>query len=296
MNMYQQDSFWNSFKRGFLRMPTVIRTLIAVNVIVFIFQAFFGGIQIGNQSLNRIIVNWFGFDPDLGTAITQPWRFVTYMFLHGGGFHLLFNMLWLWWMGRAVEEGLGPRKFAVIFFGAGIGGAVFHIALSFLYGTSMVIGASGAVFGVMVAFAYMYPTMPIMLFLLPPIQARYVVAGLIVFDVLFIGAGDNVARLVHLGGAGIGYLLVRAHYNGTDLSKFVRPIEKIWNPELSGSSAKKKKRKKKNKDMYSVSDVEILDEEEISDLDEILEKISKHGYDGLTSEEKKRLFDLSKRN
>jgi membrane associated rhomboid family serine protease len=296
MNMYQQDSFWNSFKRGFLRMPTVIRTLIAVNVIVFIFQAFFGGIQIGNQSLNRIIVNWFGFDPDLGIAITQPWRFVTYMFLHGGGFHLLFNMLWLWWMGRAVEEGLGPRTFAVIFFGAGIGGAVFHIALSFLYGTSMVIGASGAVFGVMVAFAYMYPTMPIMLFLLPPIQARYVVAGLIVFDVLFIGAGDNVARLVHLGGAGIGYLLVRAHYNGTDLSKFVRPIERIWNPELSGSSAKKKKRKKKNKDMYSVSDVEILDEEEISDLDEILEKISKHGYDGLTKEEKKKLFDLSKRN
>lgn len=278
-------------------MPTVIRTLIAINVIVFIFQAFFGGIEISGQSLNRYIVDIFGFDPDLVTAITQPWRFVTYMFLHGGGFHLLFNMLWLWWMGRAVEEGLGPRTFAVIFFGAGIGGAFFHVALSFLYGTSMVIGASGAVFGVMVAFAYMYPTMPIMLFLLPPIEARYVVAGLIVFDVLFIGAGDNVARLVHLGGAGIGYLLVKAHYNGVDLSKYVRPIEKIWNPELSGFNKKKKeKKRKKNRDMYSVSDVEILDEEEISDLDEILEKISKHGYDGLSKEEKKRLFDLSKRN
>ncbi|MDZ7755932.1 MAG: rhomboid family intramembrane serine protease [Rhodohalobacter sp.] len=278
-------------------MPTVIRTLIAINVIVFIFQAFFGGIQIGGQTLNRYIVEWLGFNPDLVTAVTQPWRFVTYMFLHGGGFHLLFNMLWLWWMGRAVEEGLGPRTFAVIFFGAGIGGAFFHVALSFLYGSSMVIGASGAVFGVMVAFAYMYPTMPIMLFLLPPIQARYVVAGLILFDVLFIGAGDNVARLVHLGGAGIGYLLVKAHYNGVDLSKFVRPIEKIWNPELSGFSKKnKEKKRKKNRDMYSVSDVEILDEEEVSDLDDILEKISKKGYDGLTKEEKKKLFDLSKRN
>ncbi|WP_322570550.1 rhomboid family intramembrane serine protease [Rhodohalobacter sp.] len=295
--MYQQDSFWNSFKRGFMQMPTVIRTLIAINVIVFIFQAFFGGIQIGGQTLNRYIVEWLGFNPDLVTAVTQPWRFVTYMFLHGGGFHLLFNMLWLWWMGRAVEEGLGPRTFAVIFFGAGIGGAFFHVALSFLYGSSMVIGASGAVFGVMVAFAYMYPTMPIMLFLLPPIQARYVVAGLILFDVLFIGAGDNVARLVHLGGAGIGYLLVKAHYNGVDLSKFVRPIEKIWNPELSGFSKKnKEKKRKKNRDMYSVSDVEILDEEEVSDLDDILEKISKKGYDGLTKEEKKKLFDLSKRN
>ena len=278
-------------------MPTVIRTLIAINVIVFIFQAFFGGIQIGGQPLNRYINDLFGFNTNLVTAVTQPWRFVTYMFLHGGGFHLLFNMLWLWWMGRAVEEGLGPRTFAVIFFGAGIGGAFFHMALSFLYGSSLVIGASGAVFGVMVAFAYMYPTMPIMLFLLPPIEARYVVAGLIVLDVLFLGDADRVARLVHLGGAGIGYILVKAHYNGVDLSKFVRPIEKIWNPELSGFSKKnKEKKKQKNRNMYSVSDVEILDEEEVSDLDDILEKISKHGYDALTKEEKKKLFDLSKRN
>lgn len=276
-------------------MPAVIRTLIAINVMVFVFQAFFGGIQVGNQSLNRIIVDYLGFSPNLMTALTQPWRFVTYMFLHGSGFHLLFNMLWLWWMGRAVEEGLGPRSFSVVFFGAGIGGAFFHIALSFLYGTSIVIGASGAVFGVMVAFAYMYPRVPIMLFLLPPIEARYVVAGLIVFDVLFIGAGDNVARLVHLGGAGIGYLLVKAHYRGTDLSKYVRPIERIWNADLAKSRSSKAG-KKKNRNMYSVSDVEILNEEEVSELDDILEKISKDGYDGLTAEEKKKLFELSKRN
>lgn len=290
--MYQQDSFGGAFKRGFLRMPVIIRTLIALNVLIFIFQALFGSIQVGDRSLNEFIVRYFGFDPTLSTAITQPWRFVTYMFLHGSGFHLLFNMLWLWWMGRAVEEGLGPRTFSVVYFGAGIGGAFFHIALSFLYGTSFVIGASGAVFGIMVAFAYMYPRTPIMLFLLPPIEARYVVAGLIAFDVLFIGAGDNVARLVHLGGAGIGYLLVKAHYGGTDLSKIVRPIERLWNPEM----AKPKKTKPKNKKMYSVSDVEIVDETNQSELDEILEKISRKGYDGLTAEEKKKLFELSKKN
>jgi membrane associated rhomboid family serine protease len=294
--MYQQDSFGSAFKRGFLRMPIIIRTLIAINVIIFIFQAFFGGIQIGDRSINEILVTWFGFDPSLSVAVTQPWRFVTYMFLHGGGFHLIFNMLWLWWMGRAVEEGLGPRTFSVIYFGAGIGGAFFHIAFSFLYGTSFVIGASGAVFGIMVAFAYMYPRMPIMLLLLPPIEARFVVAGLIVFDVLFIGAGDNVARLVHLGGAGIGFLLIRAHYRGADLSKFVRPIEKIWNPELSSSGRKKKSSRPKNKKMYSVSDVEIVEETSESELDAILEKISKEGYDGLTAEEKRKLFELSKRN
>lgn len=290
--MYDNESFGSAIKRGFLAIPVLIRSLIAVNVAVFAIQALFGGLQIGNASLNRLIINYLGFDPNFLTAITQPWRFVTYMFLHGSGFHLLFNMLWLWWMGRAVEEGLGPRTFSVIYFGAGIGGAFFHIALSFLYGTSMVIGASGAVFGIMVAFAYMYPRVPIMLLFLPPIEARFVVAALIALDVLFIGAGDNVARLVHLGGAGIGYLLVRAHYKGTDLSKFVRPIERIWNPDLAGN----KKKKSKNKKMYSVSDVEIIEESNESELDAILEKISKQGYDGLTAEEKRKLFELSKRN
>jgi len=278
--------------RGFKRIPPVIRTIIAINVIVFILLAVVGGIRVGDQSLNRYIVDYLGFNPSIGTAITQPWRFVTYMFLHGGGFHLLFNMLWLWWMGRSVEESIGPRSFAVIFFGSGIGGAFFHIAFASLYGTSMVIGASGAVFGVMVAFAYLYPRAPIMLLFLPPIEARFVVAGLIAFDVLFIGSGDNVARLVHLGGAGVGYLLIKAHYEGKDLSAIVRPIERLWQQ----SPSKKSPKKPKNKKMYSVSDVEIVEETNQDELDQILEKISKSGYDGLTKEEKRKLFDLSKKN
>lgn len=290
--MYQQESFGSAFKRGFMRIPPVIRTIIAINVVIFVLQAIIGNIQIGGQNLNRYIIQYLAFDPSLWNAITQPWRFLTYMFLHGGGFHLLFNMLWLWWMGRSVEESIGPRSFAVLFFGAGIGGAFFHIALSFLYGTNLVIGASGAVFGVMVAFAFMFPRAPIMLIFLPPIEARFVVAGLIVFDVLFIGAGDGVARLVHLGGAGIGYLLIRAHYRGHDLSRYVRPLENIWK-----ESPKKEKKRAKNTKMYSVSDVEVVEETfGQKELDKILEKISKQGYDGLTAEEKRKLFELSKRN
>lgn len=290
--MYQQESFRSAFMRGFKRIPPVIRTIIAINVIVFIIQAVLGGIQAGDQSINRYIVEYLGFNPSVRTAFTQPWRFVTYMFLHGGGFHLLFNMLWLWWMGRSVEESIGPRSFAVIFFGSGIGGAFFHIAFASLYGTSMVIGASGAVFGVMVAFAYLYPRAPIMLIFLPPIEARFVIAGLIAFDVLFIGSGDNVARLVHLGGAGVGYFLIKAHYEGKDLSAIVRPIERLWQQSPKTKSSKKPK----NSKMYSVSDVEIIEEMNQDELDEILEKISQSGYDGLTKEEKKKLFELSKRN
>lgn len=296
MNMYQQESFSSAFWRGFKRIPVIIRSVIGISVVIFVFQALFGNIQIGGVSLNSYIVEYLGFDPSFKTAITQPWRFVTYIFLHGSGFHLLFNMLWLWWMGRAVEEQIGPRSFAVLFFGSGIGGALFHIVLSFLYGTNIVIGASGAVFGVMVAFAYLFPRVPIMLLFFPPIEARFVVAGLIVLDVLFIGAGDNIARLVHLGGALVGYLLIKAHYQGKDLSAFIRPIENLWSGGNKSARSGSFKKRARNKKMYSVSDAEIIEETTQDDLDQILEKISKDGYDGLTKDEKRKLFELSKNN
>lgn len=270
--------------RGYKRIPTVIRVIITINVVVFVLQA------LGGSSMNSVLVRYLAFDPEWHTAFLQPWRLVTYMFLHGSGFHLLFNMLWLWWMGVAVEENLGPRTFAVIYFGSGIGGALLNVAFALLVGGNFVIGASGAVFGVMVAFAVMFPHMPIMLFLLPPIEARFVVAGLIVFDLLFLGAADSVARIVHIGGAAVGYLLIRAHYSGYDLGAVARTIE--------GFFKRSPKKRKPNKNMYSVSDVEIMDEgrdENSKELDDILEKISKGGYDALTTDEKRKLFELSKR-
>jgi len=280
--MYQ-DSFFGAAKRGFMSLPVAIRTIIAINVVVFIIQALAG------QSGNRFLVKALAFNPDWQTAFLQPWRFITYMFLHGSGIHLLFNMLWLWWMGRSVETTLGPRTFIVLYFGSGIGGALLNVLLSFLLGSSLVIGASGAVFGIMVSFAYLFPRAPIMLIFFPPIEARFVVAGLIALDLLFIGSGDNIARAVHLGGAGVGYLLIDAQYRGVDLSGYVRKIESLWQHRPSSG-------RKRNKNMYSVSDVEIVDETEQTELDKILEKISEKGYDGLTDEEKKKLFDLSKRN
>lgn len=281
------ESFGSSLKRGYMGLPVAIRIIITLNVLVFLIQA------LGGQTFNNFLVQWFAFYPEWQTAVFQPWRMVTYMFLHGGGFHLLFNMLWLWWLGRVVEETLGPRSFTVIFLGSGIGGAILDILFAQFLGINLVIGASGAVYGIMVAFAMLYPTTPIMLLFLPPIQARYVVAGLIALDVLFLGASDGTARIVHLGGAGIGYLLMKARAGGLDLSGIVRPIERIWY-ELKGTY-KKKKEAPKNPNMYSVSDAEIVEDVEQSELDEILEKISQKGYDALTKEEKRKLFELSKK-
>lgn len=288
--MYQ-DSFLGSVKRGYFNLPVAIRVIITINLVIFLFQVFVG------STVNNVLVNAFAFVPEWQTTLFQPWRLVTYMFLHAGGFHLLFNMLWLWWMGRAVEETLGPRTFTTIYLGSGIGGALLDVAFAQFLGINSVIGASGAVFGVMVAFAMLYPRMQIMLFLLPPIEARYVVAGLIVLDVLFLGSSDNTARIVHIGGAGIGYLLMKMQMAGQDLTAWTRPFNRIiygLKGAYSGSQSKKSKPRSSN--LRSVSDVEIVDEKEGTELDDILEKISRKGYDGLSKEEKRKLFELSKRN
>lgn len=279
------DSFGGSIKRGFMNLPVAIRTIIAANLMIFVLQT------LGGPSLNTWIVNYFGFDPALPTVFTQPWRMFTYMFIHGGFLHFLFNMLWLWWMGKSVEQTLGPRTFSVIYFGAGLLGALVDAIFALAFASKLVIGASGAVTGILVAFAMLFPTAPIMLFLFPPIQARYFVAGWIAIDILFLGSGDGVARLVHLGGALGGYLMVKAHLNGTDLSIVIRYVEYIF-----GKVKPKSKQRKRNKNMSIVQDATIVEEVDQTELDEILEKISKHGYDSLSKEEKRKLFELSKKN
>lgn len=286
------ESFGSSIKRGFMGMPVAIRTIIGLNLAIYLIQIL--GQIFGGSAFSNAIVGAFAFYPELQTTIFQPWRLFTYMFLHAGAWHIIFNMLWLWWMGRSVEQTLGPRSFTVIYLGSGVGGALLDVLFAQFLGINYVIGASGAVFGVMVAFAMLYPRMPIHLFLLPPIEARYVVAGLIALNVLALGGNSNVAHIVHLGGAGIGYLLMRARQGGVDLSGVVRPIENIWY-EMRGAY-KKKEPVSKNKNMYSVSDVEIVEEVEQSELDEILEKISQKGYDALSKEEKRKLFELSKKS
>ncbi len=283
------DSFGNSAKRGFMRMPIAIRTIIVINAMMFFIQLLFQGLT------GISLTVYLGFIPDLWTTISQPWRIVTYMFLHSlsNPFHFIFNMLWLWWMGRPVEEAIGPRSFLTVYFGAGLAGALIDVIVSLTGNPVPVIGASGAVYGIMVAFAMLFPRTPIMLFLLPPIEARYVVGGLIALDVLFLNNGDNVARFVHLGGALGGYLLMRARAQGTDLSIIPRYFEYLFmkvKPKATTAP------KAKNKKMSIVSDAEIIEEVEQSELDEILEKISRNGYDSLTKEEKRKLFELSKKN
>lgn len=269
-------------------MPPGLRWILTINFAVFFVML------LTPSGVTDFLFNTFGFYSAPGRAFSEPWRFVTYMFLHAGLFHIFFNMLWVWFLGRMVEEQLGTKNFLVIYFGAGIGGALIDVLITSITGGGEIptVGASGAVFGVMVVFAMLFPTFQLMLLLLPPIQARYLVAGLIIIDFLLIGSGGNINRIVHLGGALWGYLLLKMYYRGYNYDAWISSItDRFKRRPHPGKTSPKT-----NPKMSSISDAEILDEEDQNELDRILEKISKSGYEGLSAEEKRRLFEISKRD
>lgn len=153
------------------------------------------------------------------TQYFKPWQLLTHMFLHGGISHLAFNMLALWSFGRILEKIWGVQRFLMFYIACGVGAAVIsQLVDQFILGTvyGSTVGASGAIYGLLVAFAMMFPNFKIMLIFLPvPIAAKYFVPVLLLIDVTagFTGFsifGQNIAHFAHLGGALMGFLMV--HY------------------------------------------------------------------------------------
>jgi membrane associated rhomboid family serine protease len=135
------------------------------------------------------------------------------MFTHSPGnfFHIIFNMFGLWMFGKVLEQFWGGKRFLNFYLICGIGGAILHLLMQYIMGNyGPAVGASGAVMGIFVAFAYLFPNTPLMLMFIPvPIKAKWLVMGLIAFD-LFGGfsGGGNIAHFAHLGGAITGFIMV----------------------------------------------------------------------------------------
>lgn len=170
-----------------------VRRLIVANVLVFFFQRI-------DPALTDALI----FVPDL--ALSRPWTFVTYMFLHAGIFHILFNMLALYWFGGRVEERLGSNRFITLYVLSGIGGA----ALSFITPHVAILGASGAIMGVMMAYAMYWPRARFFIYGVIPVEAWLLVVIYVITDIAGVGFGGGaVAHFAHLGGLATGFLYVK---------------------------------------------------------------------------------------
>jgi membrane associated rhomboid family serine protease len=195
-----------SYSLGPGPLPPVIRKLIIANVVAFLISSVAPGIML-----------WFGLRPADVFGRLQIWQPVTYMFLHGGLFHLLFNMLALWMFGVELERMWGSRYFLKYYFVTGVGAAATTLVLSLvpmaggeqLY-YSLTVGASGAVYGLLLAYGLYFPDRPIYLYLVFPIPAKYFV--MIVGAISFfssLGGASGVAHTAHLGGLLAGYLYLK---------------------------------------------------------------------------------------
>ncbi len=214
------------------------------------------------------------------------WTFLTYMFVHGGFLHLLFNMLVLFFFGPAVEERMGARSFALYYFTCGIGGALFSLAISLLTPVAPFVGASAAVLGVALAFAVNWPDAPVYVFPLPvPIKVKWLVGFLIVVNLWagMVGADTGIAYLAHLGGLLFGFIYLKSEAHIVQRQRRVvrtraQPGEgrsaRVRNPLHAASVGTVSRARKENKHA------------EYDEVDRVLDKISESGLDSLSPEER----------
>lgn len=240
-------------------MTPVVRALLLANVAVFFLQSTLPG-----------LANAFVFVPQL--ILTRPWTIVTYMFLHGGFTHILFNMIALFFFGPRVEARIGSRPFTTLYFLSGITGAL----LSFLLAPrAPIIGASAGVFGVMLAFAHFWPHERIYIWGVLPVPARILVIATTVLALWggFGGGQSGVAHFAHLG----GYVGAFAYLHWLDRRRkgFRRRVEAAP-PEATRRAASGWKR-------IDMTRIHEVNREEVN---RILDKISAQGVESLTPQER----------
>jgi membrane associated rhomboid family serine protease len=290
---------------GFSVFPPVIKNLLIINVAVFFVQMLASNLKLGGEPLGYLLNWWFALNP-LGEGYNfQIWQLITYQFMHGGFTHIFFNMFILWMFGMEVENIWGSKKFLYFYLICGISAGLAQLFISPLFSIpAITIGASGAIFGVMIAFAMLFPDRYIFLYFLIPIKAKYLIGFLFVLELFWIGdAGSNVAHLAHLGGAVAGFIFILLDKNIDVPFKRMLNINsdygssKPFQNPLSGISDKFKKRSNdiEEANYYDIS--QKKDDEKVSqeEIDKILDKISQSGYQNLSEREKRILFEASKK-
>jgi membrane associated rhomboid family serine protease len=227
-----------AFGNSFQRTSPIVLNLLIINVLVYFAQAAFGGTNDINKVTDLFALHHYKSDE------FRPYQIITHMFMHGGFFHLLFNMFGLWMFGSTVEKVWGPKKFLLFYLICGVVAALTQMAsytfdwwsidrailsvednarYQMILRSSATVGASGAIMGILAAFGYLFPNTTLFIMPIPfPIKAKWAIMGIIALDV-FGGVsripGDNIAHFAHVGGALAGLLIV-LYWNKTNKQTF----------------------------------------------------------------------------
>ena len=276
---------WNKRDNGLIK-------IILINIIVFVSISV---VQVvltvsGLSTFFTLFINKLMLPASLGTFILQPWSIITYFFLHMSFMHILWNMLFLYWFGKIINDNIGNNALISLYVLGGIIGGLFYMAIYNIvpyYGErvsdSLMLGASAGVFSVVVGSATLMPNYTFYLLLIGPVRIKYIALFYVLlsfFDVAGTNAGGEIA---HLGGAFIGYIYIRQLQNGINIGEGIINFINFF--------SEKKENKENKKENIQKETVETTQDE----VDKILDKISESGYSSLTSKEKERLFNATKK-
>ena len=244
------------------------------------------------------IIDYFSLPANTLLLIKKPWSIITYMFLHKGFMHLLFNILWLYFGGQIFLSFFDNKKLTSTYVLGGISGAMLFIISFNIFPVfenalpnAMALGASASVLAIIMAITTKSPNYIIRLFLVGNVKLKYIAFFSIALDILSIPQGNAGGHIAHLGGAFFGYLYVKQLNSGNDMASRFNKIMDYLSSILRDTPKLKKtySRKKSDQDFKK----EKVQEE--AKIDKILDKIAKSGYEGLTKQEKDILFKASKK-
>lgn len=285
------------------RYGNMVTRLIIINVAVFVVTALCKAFA--PTFYQAYILEYLAVPADLWKLLTRPWTLLTHMFVHSGGWHLIWNMLMLYWFGRIVGDLLRDDRIWPLYLLGSLAGALVYIICYHLLSNVMgprAVGASAGIMAIVAAAGAIAPDYNLRLILLGDVKLKYIVAVLIFVDVLSAGGYDNAGgAMAHLGGALLGFSFIYLLRNGRDLSEGVNGVT-AWvasigqrpEPQRSRKTTKKKSRSPLSV-LHSTPRSASQSSGDLQEqVDRILEKIKQTGYDSLTAEEKDILLQASK--
>lgn len=285
-------SVTDDLKNIFTRSGNGLTRIILINVIVFLIVNVLGELIRFSENGTSLIY-WLSLPGNVVLALTHIWTLVTYMFLHEELMHLLFNMLWLYWLGKIFVEYIGSKRLIGVYILGGISGGILFLLAATLFPlqfyTTFLLGASAGVMAVVIAIALLVPDYTIHLLLLGAVRLKYLALASFILTSILDLSQNTGGKISHIGGALFGMVFMMQHKKGNDLTKpIVACLDWISSLFSGRSKIKVSYRRKASDEDYNASQKAKQEK-----LDAILDKISKAGYPSLTKEEKDFLFKAS---
>jgi len=271
----------------------IVQKLIFWNIGLYLLSlVFFYNFSFGNFNFP----SWLALYSNFNDFIFSPWTLFSYMFLHAGFLHLLFNMMVLHFSGRLFETYFTQKQlFGLYVLGGIFSGIVFLLAFLLIGKSSVLVGASGAIMALLIATATYAPFMQIRLMLIGVVKLWQVAFVIVLLDLIQLPLDNSGGHLAHLAGALFGFIYIKMLNSGTDLSKLISSVQEFFEDILKPK--KKTPFKKVHKNKANPSATSFPKKEKTMDqkkIDDILDRISQSGYDSLTKEEKEFLFKVGK--